>query len=232
MVLHCVVSDTGIGISADKQKQIFEAFRQADASTTRRYGGTGLGLAISMQLVRLMGGKLWVESEVGDGSQFQFTARFRVAEAPTTAIASEPATKSNGDQRTEEESTRTLRILLVEDGLINQKVACGMLEKRGHQVEVANNGREAVAAVERSTYDLVLMDVMMPEMDGFEATAAIREIERTSGGHMPIVAMTAHALKDDRKRCLAAGMDDYLSKPVQAKALYAMLESVTQSATS
>ncbi len=124
------------------------------------------------------------------------------------------------------ESRRSLRILLAEDGLVNQKVACGLLDRRGHQVVVANNGREAVEAFEREAFDLVLMDVMMPEMDGFEATAAIREREQATGKRIPIVAMTAHALLDDRDRCLKAGMDAYLSKPVQPQAMYEMIEGI------
>jgi CheY-like chemotaxis protein len=359
--LHFVVSDTGIGIPEDKQRQIFEAFTQADTSTTRRYGGTGLGLTISMQLVKLMGGRLWVESEVGKGSTFHFDIRFgllREKEANTwtrpeslqnmpvlvvddnktnrrvlqdvlanwgmqpilaadgeSALAiltvaaerEEPirlalldvmmpgmdgfqlAERIRQDERLAsctllllssaglmEDPTRCsdlgiarylikpvkqsdlrdallralgapldarrapgllpgahalaaapLRILLAEDGLVNQQVACRLLEVRGHRVTVANNGREALALLGRDKFDLALMDVQMPEMDGFEATAAIRLREKTTGGHIPIIAMTANAMKGDRERCLAAGMDGYLAKPIRSKDLYETVEAIT-----
>ena len=358
--LHFVVSDTGIGIPIDKQKQIFEAFSQADSSTTRRYGGTGLGLTISMQLVKLMEGHLWVESEEGKGSQFHFTVRFGISKdapahswlrieslaglpvlvvddndtnrriladtltnwgmQPTLAADGPIALTLMGDAakrgtpfrlalldvmmpdmdgfevaarirqdlgltdcvlvmlssagqtensvRCQElgisrylikpvkqsdlretilrvldaqgepgraseltpaqiaETRRPRRILLAEDGLVNQQVARELLESRGHQVVVANNGREAVEALEHELFDLVLMDVQMPEMDGFEATAAIRQKEQATGQHIHIVAMTAHAMKGDRERCLKAGMDAYLSKPIQSKALYETVEGV------
>ncbi|MCA9122791.1 MAG: response regulator [Planctomycetaceae bacterium] len=362
--LHFMVSDTGVGIPEDKLQKIFEAFGQADTSTTRRYGGTGLGLNISRQLVNLMDGELWVESELGEGSEFHFTVRFGIAKgAPRhswfkieelsdmpvlvvvdnntnrrilqdvlvnwgmrpylaadglNALAQldeavtdgdpfrlvlldmmlkemdgfmvaerarkdprlndckfimlssagltdnstrceelgiaynliKPVKQSNlrdtilrtlsDDKRSEvqvstakpQEDTlprKSLRILLAEDGLINQKVARGLLEQRGHSVVIANNGCEAVAAVDREVFDLVLMDVMMPEMDGFEATTVIREKEERTGQHLHIVAMTAHALKGDRERCLQAGMDAYLSKPVQPKALYELIEGISGS---
>lgn len=358
--LHFVVSDTGIGIPVEKQKQIFEAFSQADSSTTRRYGGTGLGLTISMQLVKLMGGTLWVESEAGQGSEFHFKVRFGISKdapahawlrlenlaglpvlvvddnrtnrriledvltnwgmQPTLAadghaalalmddavnrgtpfrlalldvmmpdmdgfavaerirqdsrlmdcvlvmLSSAGQTENSarcqelgiarylikpvkqsdlratilrvldtqGEQSLETKPTaiqvadtwRSRRILLAEDGLVNQQVARELLEARGHQVVVVNNGREAVEALEHGSFDLVLMDVQMPEMDGFEATAAIRQKEQSTGHHMHIVAMTAHAMKGDRERCLKAGMDAYLSKPILSKALYATVEGV------
>ncbi|MFM9964144.1 MAG: response regulator [Planctomycetaceae bacterium] len=362
--LHFVVSDTGIGIPLEKQKQIFEAFSQADSSTTRRYGGTGLGLTISMQLVKLMGGHLWVESEEGKGSAFHFLVRFglsagapahswmrleglaglpvlvvddnrtnrRILEDTLTNWGMQPTLAADGPAalalldsaatrgtpfrlalldvmmpdmdgfevaehirrnprlsdcmlvmlssagQTENsercqslgiarylikpvkqsdlqatilrvlgapaepdrapvptvaqvpEPRRSRKILLAEDGLVNQQVARELLESRGHQVVVVNNGREAVEALERGLFDLVLMDVQMPEMDGFEATAAIRKKEQTSGQHMHIVAMTAHAMKGDRERCLKAGMDAYLSKPIQSKSLYEMVEGVAATA--
>ena len=358
--LHFVVTDTGIGIPVEKQQQIFEAFSQADTSTTRRYGGTGLGLNISMQLVKLMGGHLWVESEVGEGSAFHFTVRFGVAaDAPvqswfkleeldsmpvlvvddnntnrriledvltnwgmrpsmapggpealavmdeavasgepfqlalldvmmpdmdgfevarrirenprfsacTLIMLSSAGQTENSDRCEElgiarylikpvkqsdlretvlrvmnsrsepgqpvifapaeaEERRPSRRILLAEDGLVNQQVARELLESRGHRVVVVNNGREAVEAVRRESFDLVLMDVQMPEMDGFEATEAIRQSEQTTGDHIRIIAMTAHALKGDRERCLNAGMDAYLSKPIQSKTLFDLVEGV------
>ncbi len=361
--LHFVVSDTGIGIPLDKQKQIFEAFSQADSSTTRRYGGTGLGLTISMQLVKLMDGQLWVESEAGKGSEFHFTVRFGISEdapahswlrieslaglpvlvvddnrtnrriledalvnwgmQPTLAadgpialalmdnalkrgtpfrlalldvmmpgmdgfevakrirqdsrltdcvlvmlssagqtensarcqvqgiarylikpvkqsdlretilhvlsVQGEPG-RETGPVSTKVAATRrSRRILLAEDGLVNQQVARELLESRGHQVVVVNNGREAIQALEHGAFDLVLMDVQMPEMDGWEATATIRQKEQTTGLHMQIVAMTAHAMKGDRERCLKAGMDAYLTKPIQSKLLYETVEGIAAS---
>jgi CheY-like chemotaxis protein len=361
--LHFAVTDTGIGIPREKQELVFAAFAQADSSTTRKYGGTGLGLPITSQLVKMMRGRLWVESEPGQGSTFHFTAHFGLAQAPTKPHAlretvclrdmpvlvvddnatnrrileamlthwmMQPTLAEGGwaglaameqakdaerpfplvlidaqmpdmdgftlAQRIKEspglagatimmltsagqrgdvarcrelgiavylikpirqselleaifvalgrpsregerptvltrhslrEARRKLRVLVAEDNVVNQELAVRLLEKHGHTVAVAGNGREALDALEKATsrgFDVVLMDVQMPEMDGLEATAAIRQKEKATGRHLPIIAMTAHALKGDRERCLAAGMDDYLAKPIQAKELLAAVE--------
>ncbi len=362
--LHFSVRDTGIGIAKEKQSIIFDAFTQVDGSSTRKYDGTGLGLAISAQLVEMMGGKIWVESEPGRGSTFHFTVCLGLQkQQATTAVAASPdqlrglsvlvvddnqtnrllleenlqkwgmkpklaesgsrglrvlqeakeagcpiplilvdanmpemdgfefieqmkrnslndgtvimlssAGRRGDASRCEElgisgylikplkpsdllqaialslgmadkakegsrlvtrhtlrEGRRSLRILLAEDNPVNQKLAVRMLEKLGHTIVVANNGREAVDFLSREKFDLVLMDVQMPEMGGFEATAAIREKEKLSGTHIPIVAMTAHAMKGDREKCLEAGMDDYVTKPVQRDALLEAMDRVVMS---
>jgi signal transduction histidine kinase/DNA-binding response OmpR family regulator len=354
--LHFTVRDTGIGIAKSKQSAIFEAFRQADTSTTRVYGGTGLGLAISSQLVGMMGGRLWVESDLGQGSKFHFTASFGIPEdiAARPAIRSllnlkdlpvlvvddnatnrwilrdilvhwhmKPETFETGPEalasmqqntfpliivdrnmpemdgfevvenirrnpqfagatimmlssagkqedvkrckelgvaayltkpiqqsallnaivtaldgpavaksasvvaamrRIAPQTYVSLKILLADDNAVNQKLARRILEKRNHVVATAISGRAVLAAWEKQTFDVILMDVQMPEMDGFEATAAIREKEKETGGHVPIIAVTAHAMKGDKERCLAAGMDGYIAKPIQARELFAAIE--------
>ena len=225
--LHFSVQDTGIGIAAEKLECIFEAFTQADGSTARRYGGTGLGLTISRQLAQMMGGRLWAESVPGRGSTFHFTARLGIAQtlhAPESgqSLAGRP---SAGD------APQSLRILLAEDNPVNQMMAARLLEKHGHRVAFARNGREALEQIAAQAFDVVLMDVHMPELDGLETTAAIREQEKTAGGHLPIVAMTASAMKSDHQRCIAAGMDGYVSKPININQLVSVVESVLGNAT-
>ena len=221
--LHFVVTDTGMGIAEEKQRLIFEAFSQADGSTARKFGGTGLGLSISSQLVALMGGKIWVESALGHGSQFHFTGSFgealQVIEAVSPAVPLPLAAAK---------THRRLRVLLAEDNAVNQKIATRVLEKHGYQVTVAADGRQALAARDRASFDVVLMDVQMPGMDGFECTAAIRDHERETGNHLPIIAMTAHAMPGDRERCIAAGMDSYIAKPLKAAELIELLEKFAE----
>jgi len=362
ITLRFAITDTGIGIPAEKQKIIFEPFTQADTSTTRKYGGTGLGLAITVRLIEMMGGRIWVESEVGEGSTFHFTAHFGKAAARISAgVKAAPAILQNlpvlvvddnatnrrilqnsleywgmrpavagsaaealvlideatlrgtpfallivdchmpkmdgfmlvevirespewggliavmltsGAQRGDAQrckqlgiaaylvkpvlqsellealvaalglridlakpaqpvpndsigsERRPLRILLAEDNMINQRLAVRMLEKQGHTVVVVGDGRMVLAALERGCYDVVLMDVQMPLMDGVEATSAIRDGERATGKHIPIIAMTAHAMSGDRQRFLASGMDGYVSKPVSSQELFAAIEKV------
>ena len=228
--LHFSVADTGIGIPPEKQTAIFDAFTQADSSTTRRFGGTGLGLSISSRLVEMMGGKIWVESEPGKGSTFHFTACFAM-DATGDEYAAEPGIDDLSGMPLHEPECR-LRILLVEDNPINRKLTASILEGQGHAVVVAENGREALDLFHRGSFDLALMDVQMPEMDGFQATAAIRALERQTGGHIPhipIIALTAHALRGDRERCLAAGMDGYVSKPIHASTLIEQIEKLLAS---
>jgi PAS domain S-box-containing protein len=215
--LQFVVRDTGIGIAPNVQQAVFEPFTQADSSTTRRYGGTGLGLAICRRLIDIMGGELHLESEPGCGATFKFSVSF-----PVAADAAVPVRPS---QDRIPASRRRLRILLAEDNAINQKVAIRLLERMGHQVQVAWNGKQAVSAVEQFEYDLVLMDCQMPEMDGYAATRNIRLLDR--GRCLPIVAMTANAMPEDRQLCLDSGMNDYLAKPISGERLYDLLEGLS-----
>jgi CheY-like chemotaxis protein len=202
------VRDTGIGITAEYQTRIFEAFSQADGSITRKFGGTGLGLTISQRLTQLMGGDLTLRSTPGQGSEFGFALPLPAAD-PASAAAVEPVPDAA-------EPRASLKILLAEDNRINQKVAISLLEKAGHQVHAVSSGEaaiEAIAADER--FDLVLMDMQMPDMDGLDATRRIRADEAAQGKRrLPIIALTANAFASDRERCLAAGMDDFLSKPL------------------
>ncbi len=224
--LQFSVRDTGIGIAKEKQAQIFNAFVQADGSTTRKYGGTGLGLAIASQIVELMDGNIWVESTEGQGSEFSFIVPFLLQDSAAPlpiAGKGEPATEPVNP-------VPSMHILVAEDNAFNQQLVTRLLQKQGHEVVVASHGREALDLWAQSPFDLILMDVQMPDMDGFEVTAAIRSAERETGAHMPIVAMTAHAIVGDRERCLDAGMDEYISKPIHARTLADVIASLAKRA--
>jgi PAS domain S-box-containing protein len=236
--LRISVRDTGIGVPQVKKKIIFEAFSQADTSTTRRYGGTGLGLSISAKLAQLMGGELWLESDEGKGSTFLFNVKLRKASSSVTETAAEKNTLSVNREKpasvptiqnaakSSTASVSGLHILLAEDNPINQKLAIRLLEKEGHRITLANDGEEALEKTKSGSYHLILMDVQMPKMDGLESVRHIREWERNNGRRTPIIAMTAHAMQGDRERCLEAGMDDYISKPINTKQLYEMINRI------
>ena len=216
--LRFSVTDTGIGISEETQKQLFQPFNQADGSTTRKYGGTGLGLAICRQLSEMMGGEIGVESVSGKGSTFAFTAVFESAISKL-----EPSHQNAGAEASGKKTLPAgLSILLVEDNAVNQKVALRMLQRLGVSADLASNGNEAVEAVRHNQYEVVLMDCMMPEMDGFAATRAIRSLSDLSA-QPKIIAMTASILQSERDRCFEAGMDDYLPKPVTLESLFSTL---------
>ncbi|MCZ4303989.1 PAS domain S-box protein [Zoogloeaceae bacterium G21618-S1] len=216
--LRFEVIDTGIGIDPAIQPRLFTAFEQGDPSTTRRYGGTGLGLAISRRLAELMGGSVGVHSEPGKGSTFWFTARFDIADTTDTEP---PAQGDDNDASVLARNFGGARLLLVEDNEVNQYVAQELLADAGLKVDVADNGQQALELFAQQPYDLILMDMQMPVMDGLAATRAIRTL--ATGSEVPILAMTANAFAEDRQRCIAAGMDDYLSKPFEPKQLYAVL---------
>jgi two-component system sensor histidine kinase/response regulator len=230
--LRFKVVDTGIGISPEHQKRIFDAFEQADTSTTRKFGGTGLGLTISAQLVALMGGSIRVESTRGQGSAFSFTAQFalqpqqqafhRDVNSKDTTIGSDAALQpeQNG-------ATRKLRILVAEDNEFNIEVLTQHLSRAGHQIRIARDGRTALDLALNGQFDLLLLDIHMPEMDGFEVVQGLRQSEKTSGKHLPVVALTARSGKEDRRRCLAAGMDEFLAKPIQGANLQEVIKRLT-----
>jgi CheY-like chemotaxis protein len=224
--LHFSVADTGIGIPEHKIGLLFRSFSQVDSSTTKHYGGTGLGLAISKRLSEMMGGRMWVESVPDKGSTFHFTIKTDCGPAQQLdyAVAS-PGSSHGFDRQLGEQMP--LRVLMAEDNVVNQRVALRMLEKLGYRADLAANGIEVLEALLRQSYDVVLMDVHMPEMDGLEAT---REIcSRWPKDRRPrIIAMTANAMQGDREECIAAGMDDYISKPVQRTDLKAALERAGQ----
>jgi CheY-like chemotaxis protein/HPt (histidine-containing phosphotransfer) domain-containing protein len=211
--VHVAVIDTGVGIPAEKHQLIFEPFTQADGSTTRRYGGTGLGLSIAKQLVELMQGRLWVDSHVGQGSAFHFTARFALPCSSIAAHAPGDVIPRGG-----------LHILLAEDDIADQARLVQMLEHRGHRVRVVATGRQAVEALARQTFDVVLLDVRLPDLDGLAATAVTRARESGTRQHLPIIGLSPQAAPITPAQCLEAGMDACLLKPLAAEALYAAID--------
>ncbi|WP_435787669.1 ATP-binding protein [Clostridium sp.] len=213
------VTDLGIGISKEAQNMLFNPFIQADSSTTRKYGGTGLGLSISKKLVEMLNGRISLRSKIGEGSTFSFTAIFEKAQS-TLKLEDDNNADMKNDFNTDFKITKGTTILLVEDNVTNQKLALLQLKKLGLIIKLASNGQEAVDAVSSNYFSLVIMDCQMPVLDGFEAAKIIREIEKVTGGHVPIIAMTANAMQGDKKKCLEAGMDDYISKPVKVSEIH------------
>jgi CheY-like chemotaxis protein len=221
--IHFDVTDTGIGMTQEQKRSLFTPFTQADTSTTRRYGGTGLGLTISKRLVEMMGGQIWCYSEIGRGSTFGFTAKFKLDQTEEVKVQE---TKKSGKKKDKDKVKDKVmlgpilgaRILLTEDNEVNQLVASRILNNAGFQVDIANNGLEAVKKVQETNYDLVLMDIQMPEMDGLTASRTIRSLPGFAD--LPIVAMTAHAMSGDRELSLAAGMNDHVSKPINLSELF------------
>jgi len=231
--LHFTISDTGIGISAEKLPAIFQAFTQADSSITRQYGGTGLGLSITARLVEMMHGRIWVESEPGQGSHFHFTVQMAVSTKPAST-AREPDVLIEPDELPEGAGNLPpLRVLVAEDNPVNREMMIAVLAGLGHRVEIVRDGHAVLAALEREQFDVVLMDLQMPQLDGLATTRAIRQREASqqltaAGAVAPvqIIAVTAHAMYGDRATCLAAGMNDYVAKPVRRRELLAALQRV------
>jgi PAS domain S-box-containing protein len=228
-LLRFSVSDTGIGIPLDKLEAIFKSFTQVDSSTSRKYGGTGLGLTISKRLVELMGGRIWVESVSDQGTTFYFTVRLRVrtgAPRPAGETRAQPAA------RVITGSDREVRVLVADDSIHNRMLLQAYLRSAQYLVEIVENGAEALERVQARHYDVVLMDMQMPVMDGYTATRAIRQWEQSQNrGPLPIIALTAYALSGDRNKCLEAGCTDYLAKPIKKEALFAVIVEHTQDAT-
>jgi len=215
--LECVVQDTGIGLSQTYIKTIFDSFSQADNSTTRQYGGTGLGLAICKGIVEKMNGEIWAESKEGEGCNFYFTCVLEKSEEEDNKSVTKIANIEYSP------NAEVLKLLIVEDDAISRMVMEKLAIRKGWFVILAANGKEAVVALKEDCFDAILMDVQMPVLDGYQLTGVIRQMERQTGTHTPIIAITANALERDEKKCLQAGMDDYLSKPIDADELYSVL---------
>ncbi len=218
VLLSFAVKDSGIGLTPEQKDRLFSSFTQADNSVTRKYGGTGLGLAISKHIVELMHGKIWVESEYGKGSTFYFTARFEIFDQNNKEHLAMLPKQNKKTAPVKEYAPRDELILLVEDNPINQMVAKGLLKKMGFKIEVAENGQEALDMLEKKQYDLVLMDIQMPVMDGLTATSRIRKQDRFA--NLPVIAMSAHAMSGDKDISLAHGMNDHVTKPISPEILY------------
>lgn len=216
--LEWLVQDTGIGLSQNNLETIFNSFSQADSSTTRQYGGTGLGLSICKGLVENMKGEIWAESKEGEGSSFYFTCFLEKSEKEDNPSVTK---EINIEDSAKED---VLKLLIVEDDEVSRMVIEKLASRKGWQVILAENGKEAVDAYRKLRFDAISMDVQIPILDGYKATGVIRQIESQNGIHTPIFAMTAHALNRDREKCLESGMDDYLSKPIDADKFYAMVE--------
>lgn len=228
VILLIKVTDLGIGISKEAQSNLFNPFIQADSSTTRKYGGTGLGLSISKKLVEILGGEISLLSTLGEGSTFSFTAVFKKSQIPYK-LKDENILGNKNKQISDFEIPKDTTILLVEDNVINQKLALLQLKKLGLNIKLASNGQEAVDLVSKNNFSLIIMDCQMPILDGFEATKKIRELEKVSGTHIPIIAMTANAMESDKEKCFDAGMDDYISKPVEIAKLHQKIKKwITQ----
>ncbi|MCL2759215.1 MAG: ATP-binding protein [Treponema sp.] len=219
--LRIEVIDNGIGISAEQQERLFDAFGQAESGTSRKYGGTGLGLAISKRIVKLMGGKIWIESEMGKGAKFIFNVKMQMGEDGLSIQQD----NSNIIQALDKNEFAEKRILLAEDVEINREIIITLLEDTGLIIDCAENGKEALIMIasDPGKYDMVFMDVQMPEMDGYEATRCIRELPALANKKLPIIAMTANVFKEDIEACLAAGMDDHLGKPLDINEVFVKL---------
>lgn len=217
------VEDTGIGISKEKIAYLFESYSQAEKSTARRHGGTGLGLTISKKLVEMMDGTIEVESEIGKGSKFYFIIELKQGK---TLKATDKSSIKNQETEKEKTSFKQLSVLIVEDQLINRKIIFQLLKRKGHKITSAENGKIALEKAKSEKFDMIFMDIQMPEMDGLEATKLIRKFEKDNKTHTPIIAMTAHAMKGDKEVCLAAGMNHYVTKPINPAELYSVIEKL------
>jgi two-component system, sensor histidine kinase len=219
--LHCSVADSGIGISAQGKERLFHEFSQSERSTTRKYGGSGLGLAISKKLTELMRGEIGVDSELGKGSKFWFTFQMKISDDDVLQKSKKP--------KVSQSPSKSLDILLVDDNAINRKVALFTLQKLGHRVESVENGKLAVDAFKTGNFDVILMDIQMPVMDGYQATAEIRDLQKDEAyANSKIVAMTANAEKGEMEKCLELGMDSYISKPFKSESLEEVIQNVMQ----